>query len=155
MKEFKKFTQNGNQYIMKRQYGFGFIIVAGMAAISFTGLWLKEATVALVFAGLAILCFIAVWFEHVSIDMDSKEIITKMGLINKPVHVPLADFINFELVKISYNFIPTNVCLNMYYWKDGKEKCAGIAQGFTTRSIQNVINEIEEIIQADEHSRKV
>ncbi|OXA83183.1 hypothetical protein [Flavobacterium hercynium] len=152
MKEFKKFIQNGNQYTMKRQYGFGFVVVGGMAAISLTAFFMKEATVGWVFAGLAVLCFIAVWFEHVSINMDDKVIITKMGWINKPVSIPLADFISFELVKVSYNFIPTNVCLNMYYWKDGKEKCAGIAQGFTTRSIQNVINEIEEIIHVDEHS---
>lgn len=87
--------------------------------------------------------------------MSQKEIMIKNGLIIPPVRIPLSDFVNFELVKMKQYFITINVSLNLYYLKNGKEKCTGISQGFTARSMQNLLNEIEEIIQSDEYSGKI
>lgn len=153
MAEFKKFTKNGNHYVMKTQYGFGLVVVFGMAAFTVGGIYTKNTAMIWIFGILTVLCLISIWQQTFSIDMDRKEFVIKNGLINKPVQIPLSDFVNFELVKVRQNFITTNVSLNLYYMKDNKEKCTGIAQGFTTRSIQTLINEINEIL--DEHSQEI
>jgi len=153
MNEFKKFTKEENLYVMKRQYGFGLIVVLGMLAFTVGGIYYKNNAVIGIFGVLAVICFIAIWQQEFVIDLSRNEFRIKNGLINKPVQIPFADFVEFELVKVRHNFITTNVSLNLYYMKEKKEKRTGIAQGFTTRSIQNLINEINEIL--DEHSRKI
>lgn len=150
MAEFKKFEKVGSQFIMKRQYGFGLVVVIGMLAFAIGGVYYKNTPVIWIFGILTVLCFISIWAQQFIIDMEKKEFIIKNGLINKPLQIPLSNFVNFELVKIKHNFITTNVSLNLYYMKDTKEKCMGIAQGFSTRSMQNLINEINEIIQPNE-----
>lgn len=155
MAELKKFEKNGNQFIMKRQYGFGLLVLIGMLAFMIGGIYYKNIAVILSFAVLTIICFIAIWAQSFIIDLDKEEFIIKNGLINKPLQIPLANFLNFELVKIKQNFITTNVSLNLYYIKENKQKCTGIAQGFTTRSMQQLINEINEILLLNAHSRKI
>jgi hypothetical protein len=147
MEVLQKFTKKGNQYVMKRQYGFGLIIVFGMAALAFAGIW--------IFGILTVLCLISLFINHVVLDMNRKVILIKNGLIIPPVQIPLSDFVNFELVRIKQYFVTINVSLNLYYLKNGKEQCTGIAQGFTTRAMQNLLNEIHEIIKTDEHSGKI
>lgn len=155
MNELKKFEKNGNQFIMKRQYGFGLLVVGGMMAFTIGGIFYKNTAVIWIFGILSILCFISIWSETFVIDLDKEVFVIKNGLINKPVEILLSDFVNFELVKVRHNFITTNVCLNLYYIKNDKEKCTGIAQGFTTKSMQMVINEINIILKSNEHSRAI
>lgn len=155
MPGFKKFDRDGNLFVMKRQYGFGLVIVLAMAAFTVGGVWYKNTAMIWIFGILTVLCFISIWQQNFAIDLDKEEFIIKNGLINKPVQIPLANFVNFELVKIRHNFITTNVSLNLYYRRDNKEKCTGIAQSFSTRSLQTLINEINEIISPNEHSRKI
>lgn len=155
MSEFKKFTRDRNLFVMKRQYGFGLIVVLGMAAFTVGGIWYKNTAMIWIFGILTVLCFISIWQQTFTIDLDKKEFNIKNGLINKPVQIPFTDFVNFEMVKIRHNFITTNVSLNLYYIKGDKEKCTGIAQSFSTRSLQILINEINEIISQNEHSRKI
>jgi hypothetical protein len=155
MSEFKKFTREGNLFVMKRQYGFGLIIVLAMAAFTIGGIWYKNTAMIWIFGILTILCFISIWQQNFNIDLDKEEFNVKNGLINKPIEIPFTDFVNFEMVKIRHNFITTNVSLNLYYRRDNKEKCIGIAQSFSTRSLQILINEINEIISQNEHSRKI
>lgn len=151
MEELKKFEKDGNQYVMKRQYGFGLVVVGGMLAFTIGGIYYKNSAVIWIFGILTIICFMAIWSQRFVIDLDNNEFIIKNGLINKPVEIPFSDFVNFELVKIKHYLITTNVCLNLYYMKDNKEKCTGVAQSFSTRSIQNLINEIDEILKLNEH----
>jgi hypothetical protein len=151
--ELQHFTKNGNQYIMKKQYIFGLIVSFGMAAFAIVGIWINEIIMVWIFGILAVLCFISIWMKHVVIDLDKNEITVKVGLINPVVHIPLKDFLNFELVRITQYLITTNTCLNVYYLKNGEEKAAMIAQGFTKRSMQNLVNEIDEIMRLNEHSR--
>jgi hypothetical protein len=155
MEVLQKFTKKGNQYVMKRQYGFGLIIVFGMAALAFAGIWLKKPVMIWIFGILTVLCLISLFINHVVLDMNRKVILIKNGLIIPPVQIPLSDFVNFELVRIKQYFVTINVSLNLYYLKNGKEQCTGIAQGFTTRAMQNLLNEIHEIIKTDEHSGKI
>ncbi|MBE8728315.1 hypothetical protein [Flavobacterium hungaricum] len=155
MSEFKKFTREGNLLVMKRQYGFGLIVVIGMAALTAAGMWNQNSAMIWIFGILTVLCFISIWQENFSIDLHKKAFIIKNGLINKSVEIPFTDFVNFEMVKVRHNFITTNVSLNLYYLKDDKEKCTGIAQSFSTRSLQVLMNEINEILSQDDYSRKI
>ncbi|MDQ5929951.1 MAG: hypothetical protein QG594_1733 [Bacteroidota bacterium] len=155
MEALQKFTKNGNQYVMKRQYGFGLIVVFGMAAFAFGGVLISNTAMIWIFGILTILCLISIFINHVVIDMGQKEILIKNALIIPPVRIPLSDFVNFEVVRTTQYFVTINVSLNLYYMKNGKEQCSGIAQGFTARSMQNLLNEIQEIINTDEHSGKI
>lgn len=140
------FTKNENQYIMKREYGFALIISLALAVFAGAGIWIKEMAMFWIFGVLSVLCLISIWSKQVIIDLDRKEIIVKMGLIGKPFPIPFQDFQNFELVRLKQYLLTTNTSLNIYYLKDGKEKCAMIAQGFTSKAMQNLANEIDEII---------
>ncbi|MFD2942375.1 hypothetical protein [Flavobacterium notoginsengisoli] len=155
MTELKKFEKNGSQFVMKRQYGFGLLVVIGMLAFAIGGIYYKNTAVIWIFGILTILCFISIWSQTFVIDLDKQTFVIKNGLINKPVEIPLSDFVNFELVKVKQNLITTNVSLNLYYIKNNKEKCTGIAQGFTTKSMQKLINEINAILRLNEHSGKI
>lgn len=155
MTELTKFEKSGNQFVMKRQYGFGLLVVIGMLAFTIGGIYYKNTAVIWIFGILTILCLISIWAQSFIIDLDKNAFIIKNGLINKPVEIPVADFVNFELVKVKQNLITTNVSLNLYYIKNDKEKCTGIAQGFTTRSMQKLMNEINAILKINEHSRKI
>ncbi|MWB93056.1 hypothetical protein GON26_01665 [Flavobacterium sp. GA093] len=155
MEALQKFTKKGNQYVMKRQYGFGLIVVFGMAAFTFAGIWMKNSAMIWIFGILTVLCLISLFINHVIIDMNQRVILIKNALIIAPVQIPLSDFVNFEVVRIKQYFVTINVSLNLYYLKKGKEQCTGIAQGFTTRAIQNLLNEIQEIIKEDENSGKI
>ncbi|OXA83180.1 hypothetical protein [Flavobacterium hercynium] len=155
MKEFKKFTKAGNLYTLKRQFGFSIIVVALFLVFAYICFTSKMSMFGWGLIAVSAFCAIAFWLQHFSIDMDDKVMTAKMGLIKKTVYIPLTDIRNFRVVKISHNFIRTNVILNVSYVEDGKEKVTGITQAFTVRAIQNTINEIEEIIHSDDHSRKV
>lgn len=155
MEPLHKFTKNGQLYAMKRQYGFSLIVVLGMAAFAFAGVILKNAAMIWIFGFLTIICLISVFVNHVEIDMGRKIISIKNGLIIPPVQIPLSDFVNFEVVRTTQYFVTINVSLNLYYMKNGKEQCSGVAQGFTARSMQNLLNEIQEILNTDEHSGKI
>lgn len=151
--ELQHFTKNGNQYIMKKQYAFGLIVSFGMAAFAIIGICINEIIMIWIFSILVVLSFISIWMKHVVIDLDKNEITVKVGLINPVVNIPLKDFLNFELVCITQYLIPINTSLNACYLKNGKEKTTMIAQGFTKRPMQNLVNEIDEIMRLNEHSK--
>ena len=155
MTQFKNFTREGNKYIMKREFGFSIMISIGLAAFALGGIWINEMAMFWIFGVLSICTIISIWSKQVIIDLDSQEIIIKVGLIGKPVPIPLKDFQNFELIRMKQYFITINTSLNVNYVKDGKEKSNLIAQGFTTRAMQNLANEIDEILDSNEHSGKI
>ena len=155
MTQFKNFTREGNKYIMKREFGFSIMISIGLAAFALGGIWINEMAMFWIFGVLSICTIISIWSKQVIIDLDSQEIIIKVGLIGKPVPIPLKDFQNFELIRMKQYFITINTSLNVNYVKDGKEKSNLIAQGFTTRAMQNLANEIDEILESNEHSGKI
>lgn len=99
MEALQKFTKNGNQYVMKRQYGFGLFVVLGMAAFAFAGIWMKNTTMIWIFGILTVLCLISIFINHVVIDMNQKEILIKNALIIPPIRIPFSDFVNFEVVR--------------------------------------------------------
>lgn len=155
MSQLKYFIKEGNKYIMKREYGFLLMISIGLAAFAVGGIWINKMSMFWIFGVLSICTVISIWSKQVIIDLDTNEIIIKVGLIGKPVPIPLKDFQNFELVRMKQYFITINTSLNVNYLKDGQEKSNLIAQGFTTRAMQNLANEIDEILDNNEHTGKI
>ncbi|WP_343615893.1 hypothetical protein [Flavobacterium sp.] len=131
---------------MKRDYSFALVISIALAIFAGAGIWIKEMAMFWIFGILSVLSLISIWSKQIIIDLERKEIIVKIGLIGKPFPIPFEDFQNFELVRIKQYLLTTNTSLNIQYLKNGKEKSAMIAQGFTSRSMQNLANEIDEII---------
>nr|WP_315222674.1 hypothetical protein [uncultured Flavobacterium sp.] len=152
MSQLKYFTRNGNNYVMKRELGFAILISIGLAAFAVGGIWINNMAMFWIFGVLSIFCIISIWSKQVIIDLKAKEIIVKVGLIGKPVPIPLKDFQNFELIRMKHFFVTINTSLNVNYLKDGKEKSILIAQGFTARAMQNLANELDEILNSNEHS---
>ncbi|QSW88786.1 hypothetical protein J0383_21420 [Flavobacterium endoglycinae] len=131
---------------MKRDYSFALLISIALAIFAGAGIWIKEMAMFWIFGILSVLSLISIWSKQIIIDLERKEIIVKIGLIGKPFPIPFEDFQNFELVRIKQYLLTTNTSLNIQYLKNGKEKSAMIAQGFTSKSMQNLANEIDEII---------
>lgn len=155
MTQLKYFIKEGNKYVMKREYGFSIMISTGLAAFAIGGIWIDNMTMFWIFGVLSVCVVISIWSKQVIIDLDTQEIIIKVGLIGKPVPIALKDFQNFELIRMKQYFITINTSLNINYLKDGKEKTHLIAQGFTTRAMQNLANEIDEILDKNEHTGKI
>lgn len=153
--ELKYFTRNGNVFTMKKEYGFGLIIVAGLSAAAVWGYFAHLPDMIWVFGILALLCFLSIFLKKVVIDLNSKEIITKNGLVNPAVHIPLSDFQNFELVRTQQYWVTINTSLNIRYLRNGKEKYAIVAQGFTSKAMQRILNEITEILDEYGDTEKV
>lgn len=151
----KYFTKNGNQYTMKRQSGFSLIVIVILAAASVAGVYANKPALTWCCGVLTILFALAVLLKRVVIDIDQQEIFLKSGLLAPACTIHFSDFVNFELASVKQSFITVNASLSIVYIKNGKEKKAGIAEGFTVRAMQNVLNEIEEIIYPDGHPQKV
>src|SRR5690554_1429812 len=150
----KHFTKEGNVYSMKTQKTFAIILIGGLLLVTFATYYAEMPTLPWVFLVLAILSAISIISKKLTIDMNKKEIHAKVGLVKPAVVIPIDSIQNFELYSLSQNFIRTNTALNVYYInKKGKEKSSGIAQGFTTSAMQNILNEIEEILANDTNNR--
>lgn len=147
MQSFKYFTAAGNVYKMKPSYFLPIALLIILPALSF--FILREGrypVVGWLVLALALLGFAGMISRSLIIDFNSGEIRAKAALLRPAVRIPLADFQSFELHQLKQGFITTNTSLNICYLKNGKTKRALIAQGVTTRAMQRVLNEIDEII---------
>jgi len=147
------FNQEGNVYRIKRNYVLEIIVSTILIALAVAGLITPLTALAWIFGPFAVLYLLAVSLRRVEIDMNQKALIVKSGIFNPLVQIPFTDFLTFELMKMSQYFITTNTALNLRYAKNGKEKVVGIAQGLTSRAMQNILNEIDEIIGIDGNQR--
>ncbi|MCX8526447.1 hypothetical protein OF897_21245 [Chryseobacterium formosus] len=153
MMEYRYFKKEGNIYIMKRQYGFATVIVIGLSLLAFSGIVSDNLTLFYICGILALLCAISVFTEKLEIDLDHRTIIIKRGLIKSGDHIKIEDIQNFELTRLIYIFIPVNTSLNMIYFDGSQQKVGMVAQGFSSKSMQIVLNEIEEILESSGHRR--
>lgn len=142
----KSFEQDGNSYKMKPQYMFSILLLGGLAGLFILGFVIHVPALSWIVGITAVLVGIQMMTKSFVIDMDRKEIRVKLALLRPPVTVSLADIDHFELHSVSQLFITINASLNLYYYQEGKEKIAPLAQGFTVRSMQRLLNDIEEII---------
>lgn len=155
MTELKYFIKSGNQYTMKRQHGFGLIVIVGLVAATVASVYAQLPAAAWICGALTILFALAILLRRVEIDMGRSVLFVKGGLLAPGVSIPFADFVHFELASVKQNFITINTSLNIRYLKNGKEKAALVAQGFTVKAMQNILNEIETITQPNAHPEKV
>lgn len=137
-------------YKMKPQLGFNIVVIGLALVFVVLGIIIKSPGVIWIFAACAVIFVLSAFTKSLVIDMDKKEISGKMALIKSGFTIPIAAIQHFELYSLRHNFITTNTTLNVYYLKDGKEKSVSLAQGFTARGMQGILNDIEEIIASDE-----
>ncbi len=150
----KHFTQDGNLYKKKAQITVNIILVVGLLVIAYAGYYAKAPAMMWVFLGLAVFSFLGTITQRLVIDLDNRVISGKMALLKPSFRIPIDNIQNFELYSLSQNFIRTNTALNLYYINDkGKEKVTSIAQAFSMKPIQNILNEIEEILEKDGANR--
>lgn len=147
MKQYRNFVGHHSQYRMKRRYGFAAVISIGLTLCAIGGYAAELPAVTWIFGILAPLALFSIWAESLVIDTTRKEIVMTKGLIARKVTVPFASILHFEVLKITHYFIPVNTSLNVRYIKDGKEKVAMVGNSITTRAMQNLLNDIEEIIK--------
>ncbi|MBO9592784.1 MAG: hypothetical protein J7599_07730 [Niabella sp.] len=147
MQSLKHFTAEGNVYKMKPSYFLPVAIIILLPLLSYFILREgKYPVIGWLLLALAVLGFLGMISRSLVIDLNTREIRAKAALLRPAVRIPLSDFQNFELHQIKQGFVTTNTSLNICYLKDGKTKRALIAQSVTTRAMQRILNEIDEII---------
>lgn len=140
------FVKNGNVYKMKPQYSVSITIIVALFAFAFIGYWVNLPALMWIFLVLGIFSVASMLQKKVIIDTNKQTILFKPALVQPVVEIPFSAIQNFELHASSINFIQTNTSLNVLYVQDGKEKIGLIAQGFTKKSMQRILNELEDII---------
>jgi len=144
----KYFSKEGYIYKMKPQYFSNTIIVLGLCAFAYGAYTAKIYSLMwgiLIVAVLVIIAFVA---KKLNIDTQHREIHAKSGIIKSSVIIPIDSIQNFEVLTLTQGFIRINASLYVYYLDDNKkEKSLLVANGFSVRSMQNILNEIDEIIE--------
>lgn len=151
MEQPKKFIKEGNVYKMKPQHVYNAVAISLCLGLAYLGFHIKSSLFMWIFLVCTMVFVISALSKSLVVDMDNKTINVKMSLLKPAMVIPFASIQHFELYTLKTNFITTNVTLNVYFLKDGKEKSTGLAQGFTKRSMQNLLNDIEDIIGTDGH----
>ena len=81
--------------------------------------------------------------------MDQLTVTGKHGIFIPERTYPISDFITFEVIHTKYmGLITTNLILAAYFQVDGKEKVLTVGQAVTTRAIQRMLNETEDIMKS-------
>ncbi len=138
---------------MKPQYGSSIILITGLFLFAFAAYYADIYGLMWTMIILGILSFWAIAIKKMNIDINKRELYAKVGLINPSVTISVDNIQRFELLTISNFFLKTNAILSAYYLDDNqKEKSIQIAQGFTVKTMQSILNEIEEII---DNERKI
>ncbi len=143
----KHFKQEGKLFEMKTQYGSNIVLVTGLFLCAFGAYYVAIYGLMWIMFILGILSFWAIATKKLKIDMHKRTLDAKVGLAKPPVTISIDNIQHFELFTMSNNFFKTNAMLSAYYLdENGKEKAMQIAQGFTVKAMQSILNEIEEII---------
>jgi hypothetical protein len=155
MTGYNYFTEQGNQYVMKKRYGFALVISIIFALCGIGGYVAHLPAVMWGAAALVIVFLVSVARESVLIDLAKQEIVTTKGLFARKTIIPLAGIQHFEMVRMTHTLITVSTSLNAWYIQDGREKVAMVSNGITRRAMQNLLNEIEEIIKHAGHPAAV
>ncbi len=140
----KNFRREGNRYVLRRQYGFGIVLVTGLAVMAWLGYHSDNQVMMWIFGIFALLCFLSIYTERMVIDLDAEALLIKRGL--KPeIRIPFSDIANYQMNRLIYIFVPVNTSLNVRYFSGNKEKFATVAQGLSKKGMQRILNDIEEI----------
>jgi len=147
MQQLKNFTQEGNVYKLKTQYGISVPLCGAFLLLALFGfLNIPESSFKWWMLAIFIFCLISFLRSYLFVDMDKKEMRARMGLGSEKT-IPLADFQGFTIHKLKQlGFITTNVTLIARYTRAGKDSEIRLAQSFFTRPIQNILNDMDEIL---------
>lgn len=144
----KHFKKERNVYHMKPQYSSSILLIFGLFLFAFGAYYAEIYGLMWVMLLLGILSFWATVIKKLSIDKDKRRIQAKVGLLKPSVSISIDAIQHFELFTMSNNLITTNAMLNVYYLnEDGKEKTIQLAQGFTVKAMQSILNELEDILE--------
>lgn len=156
MNQYKYFEKEGSVYKFKPQTVYKAIIailVFGLAIFC----WITDVKIlAGIFALLCSMIVVTMFSDKFEINTNKETIELKQGIYMQSRSIPFDKIIGFEMFTTSINFIRSSVALNLYYENDnGKEKVMKVAQSMSKMHIQKIINEVDEILEQNGHSRKV
>jgi hypothetical protein len=128
----------------------GFFVVVGLIGF----IQMPDSSLKWWMLGIVVILLISLLRAYFIIDMDRREMRVRKGLLGKEVTIPLESLQGFSIHKLKqYGFITVNVSLIARYKNEnGKEKKAQLAQAYFTKTIQRMLNDIDEII-AEDYSR--
>ncbi|HFK5586469.1 TPA: hypothetical protein ACGZ92_002684 [Elizabethkingia anophelis] len=145
---YRFYKKEGHRYTFKNQPVLMFIlalfvfIIAGMS-------YNVSAILGLTIAAVAVIIIINFFTKKFIIDTDQLTVTGKHGIFIPERTYPIADFITFEVIHTKYmGLITTNLILAAYFQVDGKEKILTVGQAVTTRAIQRMLNETEDIMKS-------
>ena len=147
MQQLKNFTQEGNVYKLKTQYGMFIPLCGAFLLLTVFGfVQLPESSFKWWMLGIFVLCFVSFQMSYLLLDVEKKEISVRMGLGSGKI-IPFDDLQGFTVHKLTYiGLITTNVMLIARYHTEGKDRELRLTQSFFTRPIQSILNDMDEIL---------
>ncbi|MBT2619680.1 hypothetical protein [Chryseobacterium sp. ISL-6] len=156
MNDYKYFTQEGNRFHLKTKMSTAVLRVFACLAIGVAlyciippekkiGLW-----AALLFVFFALVNLLKTT-KRLVIDTQSKTITHKNNIISGEAIYRFEDFVQFYVLTGKYLFITLDSTAFFIFDQDGKEKRVPIIVGlFSSKTAQNAINEISDIMDIEE-----
>lgn len=151
MDQLKYFTREGNVYTEKKRYGMALFLLIVMGGLTWICIDMNPGNkIYWLFIILGIAAPLGVMLKNFKIDFGTNEITTKPALIRPTAVIPISGIQNFTLHEVSYmGLITTNASLEVHYLKNGKEKSLMVAQGFSKKGMQKLLNELDEILASN------
>ncbi|KFF09774.1 hypothetical protein IW15_22200 [Chryseobacterium soli] len=152
----KNFTIEGNLYKLKPQWGMNIPLIGAFIILTIVGFAkIPESSFKWWMLGISILLLISVLSSYLIINLDQKEIRTKIGFFGRARIISLESLEDFTVLKTKhYGILTINVkLLANYVNSKGKDKTTVLAQAFFARPIQHILNDVNEIL-GDEYQRQ-
>lgn len=150
MEEFKHLKKEGSGYVVKQYISLQHIIVVMWILISILVMvyssYLKTGIVLLLFS--LLLTIIAFIPPRVHFDPESKLLtVVNTGLKRRQFTYNLDEFEGFELQTIGMGIIPLGCFLYVNFKNVSGFKRPVISQSFSKKTMQEVVNELEDLIK--------
>jgi hypothetical protein len=150
MENYKYYIQQGNQYSLKVQKGFLYIMIAlvlGVAMLLFTiAANATNILIGLMFVALAILLFLRTSASTI-INIDAKQIVVKAFSFSQPKIFHFKDYDGINQMSASNYGVKGTSTVGMRFIVDGKAKEVRLLQSFmTTKQLHEVVKETEQIM---------
>ena len=151
METLRYFTKDHETYKLKPNFGLMIPLGIFFLLLTIWGFFMKNGG-AFKWWMLAILILVVFssFRSGIWIDANNKVLNSKSGLLGGGISLTVPEIQGFTVHKIkSLGLITTNVILFANYTKNGKSKKLQITQGFRSKSIQGVLNELEVLLGND------
>jgi hypothetical protein len=150
MENYKYYIQQGNQYSLKVQKGFLYIMIAlvlGVAMLLFTiAANATNILIGLMFVALAILLFLRTSASTI-INIDARQIVVKAFSFSQPKIFHFKDYDGINQMSVSNYGVKGTSTVGMRFIVDGKAKEIRLLQSFmSTKGLHEVVKETEQIM---------